>query len=212
MIKSIVFDFDGTLVDSKAVFVELYNALAQKDGYTLMTADNIEHLRTLSISERCKYLNMPLYKIPFVAAKFIRQYKASVPLLQFNPGIKEMLSAMSREKIPYAVLSSNSTKNIDGFFKLKGMDVDDIFCSSNIFGKDKVLKKFLSFKKLQPSEILYVGDEARDIIACGKLGIKIAWVSWGYDAAKAIENYPPDYIIDTPAELLDLIQSTQKTS
>jgi len=205
MIKCVVFDFDGTLVDSKAVFVQLYNAIAQKRGYTLMDSDNIEYLRTLSIIERCTYLKVPLYKIPLIASKIIKQYEASVPLLQFNPGITEMLSQIYEKNIPYAILSSNSTRNISRFFKLKGVEVNDIFCSSNIFGKDRVLRKFLKAKNLTPSEIIYVGDEARDIIACRKLGIQVAWVSWGYDHVEALNHHLPDYIVNNPNELLHLL-------
>lgn len=209
MIKYVVFDFDGTLVNSKAVFINLYNDLAKKNGYTLMTESNIELLRTMSIAERCEYLKMPLYKIPFVASKFLKQYRASVPLLEFCAGIEQMLLQLVEQQVPFAVLSSNSKQNISAFFNLKAVEVPDIFCSSNIFGKDRVLKKFLKAKQLKPSEILYVGDEARDIIACRKLGVKVAWVRWGYDAEEAIQNTPPDYTACNPAELLHLIWALQ---
>ena len=205
MIKYVVFDFDGTLVDSKAVFIELYNSMAKEQGYKIMTPDDIDYLRTLSISERCRYLNMPLYKIPFAAARFIKQYRTAIPQLHFYSGIEEMFTELSVKNIPLAVLSSNSAKNISDFFTFKDLVVKDIFCSSNIFGKAKVLKKFLAAKKLQPSEILYVGDEARDIIACNKVGVKIAWVSWGYDSAEALTGLNPAYEVHAPSELLHLI-------
>ena len=118
MIKYVVFDFDGTLVDSKAVFIKLYNELAKKNGYTLMTESNVELLRTMSIAERCEYLKMPLYKIPFVAAKFLKQYKAAVPMLEFCAGIEQMLLQLVEQQVPFAVLSSNSKQNISAFFNL----------------------------------------------------------------------------------------------
>lgn len=207
MIKCIVFDFDGTLVDSKAVFVSIYNELAQKDGYTVMTPDNIDALRAMGIKERCTYLKIPFYRIPFIASKFLKQYTASVPLLEFNPSVEDLLNGLADKNIPFAVLSSNSKSNISSFFEKKGLAVPDIFCSSNIFGKDRVLAKFLSAKKLKPSEILYVGDEERDVTACNKLGIHIAWVTWGYDTQEALDNVSPDYIIHTPKELKKLIKA-----
>lgn len=205
MIKYIVFDFDGTLVDSKAIFVRLYNEIAKKHGYKLMTPDSIEYLRSLSIPQRCTYLEVPLYKIPFMAAKVINGYKAAIPHLQFNQGVEEMLKDLSDMKIPVAVLSSNSKGNITEFLRLKNIDVTDVYCSSNIFGKDKLLSKFLSSKKLAPSEILYVGDEARDIIACNKLGIQIAWVGWGYDTDDAIKELKPAFKANEPSALLQFI-------
>jgi phosphoglycolate phosphatase len=168
-----------------------------------MTPENIEQLRAMSISERCKYLNVPVYKIPFIVAKFLKLYKGSVPLLQFCNGADKMLAALSGKNMPIAVISTNSQQNISRFFDMKGIKVNDIFCSSRLHGKDSVIRKFLKAKKLLPTEILYVGDEARDIIACRKVGVKAAWVSWGYDSVQAIENTPPDYIIHSPQELLE---------
>ena len=203
--KYIVFDFDGTLVDSRTLFISLYNKLAARKGYTPMTPENLQHLRTLSIPERCRLLGVPIYKIPFLIGPIMKEYGQSIGNLQFNPGVEEMLDTLSQKGIAYAVLSSNSKKNIEAFFSLKGArGANDIFCSRSIFGKHVLLDKFLKAKDLKPAEILYVGDELRDIEACRKTGVPVAWVSWGYDAETAIENDKPDYIIHEPADILSL--------
>lgn len=204
----IVFDFDGTLVDSRAVFIRLYNELAAKHNYAPMTPENLEHLRTLTIAERCKYLNVPLYRIPFLAAAVMKSYRHAIGEIPFNPGIKEMLEELSANDIPFAVLSSNSKANIQEFFSLHGIECADIFCSRSIFGKHVLINKFLRAKNLEPSQILYVGDELRDIIACRKSGVNVAWVSWGYDHEKALENNKPDHVLHNPAELLAVITPT----
>ena len=124
--KHIVFDFDGTLVDSRAVFIRLYNELAAKHGYTPMTPENLEHLRTLSIAERCKYLNVPMYRIPFLVAAVMKSYRHAISEIPFNTGIKEMLEELSGNNIPFAVLSSNSKSNIQEFFNLHGVQCADV--------------------------------------------------------------------------------------
>ena len=203
--KYIVFDFDGTLVDSRALFIALYNELAAKKGYKPMTAENLQHLRTLSIPERCRLLGVPMYKIPFLIGPIMKRYGQSLDSLQFNPGVEEMLAGLSQNKLLYAVLSSNSKKNIEAFFSLKGVaGPRDIFCSRSIFGKHVLLDKFLKAKSLKPSEILYVGDELRDIEACRKIGVPVAWVSWGYDTEEALKNNKPDHVIHEPADILSL--------
>lgn len=203
--KYIVFDFDGTLVDSRSVFIALYNELADKHGYTRMTEDNLQYLRGLSIPERCKFLNVPLYRIPFMVTAVIKKYSDAVATLQFNEGIAELLQSLDENNIPFAVLSSNSKKNITQFFTLKGIVNNDVFCSRSIFGKHVLINKFLNEKNLKPSDILYVGDELRDVIACHKTGVKIAWVSWGYDSEASLKNNKPDYIVHNPAGLLKMI-------
>ena len=62
------------------------------------------------------------------------------------------------------------------------------------------MKKY-GFKK---DQVLYVGDEIRDIVAAKRLGIKIAAVAWGYNSLKALKEQEPDYLIHKPEELLTL--------
>lgn len=211
--KYIVFDFDGTLVDSKALFVSIYNDIAQKKGYRPMTPDILESLRDISIPERCRLLKVPVYRIPFLVTAFLKMYKKGIASLKFNDGIEEMLEGLSQKGIQYAVISTNSKETIEEFFRLKNVTgFNDIFCSKSIFGKHKLLSSFLKSKKLSPADILYVGDEARDIEACKKAGVKIAWVSWGYDSLQAVQNLKPDYIINRPAELSMLVSELRKNA
>lgn len=65
--------------------------------------------------------------------------------------------------------------------------------STNIMGKEKTIKKLLTSHKLNPHEVIYVGDEIRDIKACRKIGIKIICVDWGYDAIEMLKINQPDY-------------------
>lgn len=204
--KSIIFDFDGTLVDSKAIFFELYNELASQKGYKLLDAENIKYLRNVGITERCHYLNIPLYKLPFIANTLIKKFHASIGNLQFNEGIKELLESLQAERYSYYIASTNAKKNIQTFFEMQGISIPEIYTSSKVFGKDVLLRKLLKDKKLLPDEVIYIGDEARDITACRKCNIPVVWVSWGYDAAEAVTQTPPDYIINTPVELQELIQ------
>lgn len=203
--KYILFDFDGTIADSKSVVLSVYNELASRRGYTKIEAHNIEKLRSLSIKNRCRELNVPVYKIPFIAAYVIQQYGKSLHRLTFNPGIEDLLASLAKEEMPYAILSTNAVRNISGFFQLQNLSCPEIYTSSKVFGKHRLMKKFLKQKKLQPNEVLYVGDELRDIIACRKCGIPIAWAAWGYDAPEALTATPPDYVLNIPQDLLQII-------
>ncbi|WP_297332737.1 HAD hydrolase-like protein [Flavobacterium sp.] len=203
--KYILFDFDGTVADSKPVVLSVYNELAARRGYTKIEAYNIDKLRSLSIKSRCRELNVPLYKIPFIAAYVIKQYGKSLHQLTFNPGVEDLLGNLTKEGISYAILSTNAVRNISGFFQLQNLSCPEIYTSSKVFGKHRLMKKFLKQKKFQPNEVLYVGDELRDIIACRKCGIPVAWAAWGYDAPEALTANPPDYVLNNPEDLLQII-------
>lgn len=97
MQKYIVFDFDGTLVDSQNIFVPIYNQLAEKHGYKAVKEDEIEHLRKLTMPERCKQLNVPLYKLPILALEFYKLYQPAIKDLILFHGMKEVLDELHKK-------------------------------------------------------------------------------------------------------------------
>lgn len=208
MIRYLVFDFDGTLVDSQDVLIEVYNQLAEKYKAKKMEQKDFEYIKGLSITERCRYLNFKLHKFPLMALDIYKLYKHSIENLVLFDGIKELLEELNERGFKLAVISTNSENNIREFLKINEIDyIKEIICSNRIFGKEKDIRRFLKTHKLKDSEMLYVGDEARDIIACKKNGVKVVWVSWGYDFIDNVMKEQPDYMVSKPYEILNIAQS-----
>lgn len=204
--KYVIFDFDGTLVDSKMTFISSWNILAKKYNYREIKIDGIEELSNLSMKEKMTWLNIPFYRIPFIAPKIYKLYRNSIHDIQLFEGIKDMLVQLEKKGYKTSIISSNSKENIRFFLEQNNIhSVNTIYCSSNIFGKDKLIYKFLRDHQLKSSDVIYVGDEQRDIVACKKIGVKIIWVGWGYDSIEVIEKEKPDYQVYRPAEILKVI-------
>ena len=204
MVKLIIFDFDGTLVNSKEVSISIYNQLAEK--YNSKKIENIQNIQKLPLMERFKTLDIPLYKLPHFAAEFTKQYKYSLKNIPMVTGIRELLIELKRQGYQLAIVSSNSESNIRDFFRENQLDVfGTIINSTNILGKDKVIKKLMTTHKLNSPDVLYVGDEKRDITACKKLGIKIIWVNWGYDLVETVRDEHPDYVVTSPQDILSIL-------
>ncbi|WP_232311154.1 HAD-IA family hydrolase [Robertmurraya korlensis] len=207
MIKYVVFDFDGTLVDSKYAFQTAWNILADKYGFGRIETNQIHSLKNMTFKERSKLLHFPLYKIPMVVPELTRLYRESMKNVHFFDGMKNTLLRLSEEGFQIAIISSNSEDNIRAFLKENDLAriVTEVMCSSRIFGKDKVISRFLNNHKLQASEMVYVGDESRDIIACKRIGVKVIWVGWGFDAEEIVTLHKPDYLVYSPHELENLL-------
>jgi phosphoglycolate phosphatase len=204
-VQFVVFDFDGTLADSKNVAISVINQLAARHKYKPVSPEALEELRKLTIAERCKMLGWPVYKLPLLAAELYRLYKHSLHEVNLFPGIRELLTELQRNNILVAILSSNSEQNIRTFLQANNLEfVQHVICSNRIFGKDKMLRKFLKTHRLQPENVLYAGDEVRDVVACKKCGIPIAWVSWGFDSRELVQPENPDFIVHSPADILNL--------
>nr|WP_057765824.1 HAD-IA family hydrolase [Cytobacillus praedii] len=206
MVKYVIFDFDGTIADSKIVFISAWNKIAEKYHFEKMKLTELENIKKLTIKERCKMLNFPMYKLPIIIPQLYKLYRQSINDLELFDGIKDVLTELNKKGVNTAIISSNSEENIQLFLKRNNIEsVKDIICSSHIFGKDKLLSRFLKLKQLDADEVIYVGDEQRDIIACKKTGIKIIWVEWGYDSIEVVQAEEPDYKASSPAEIMQLI-------
>lgn len=206
MVKYVVFDFDGTLVDSQDVFISVFNQLAIKYGYETIEKGNLEYIRQLTIKERFTYLKVPLYKMPFFSAAFVRLYKSSIDSVKLVDGIKSLFEELEKRGFKIAIVSSNSKSNILRFLLAnKIYHVMEVYCSGNIFGKDKVITRFLKTFRLRKDEIIYVGDEVRDIVACRKSMVQVIGVSWGYDKREALTAECPDYIAESPKDILEIL-------
>ncbi|MGE7688791.1 HAD-IA family hydrolase [Lysinibacillus sp. NPDC097214] len=204
--KYIIFDFDGTLADSTAVFAAAWNTIAQKYKFKGIELKEIESLKKLSIAERSKLFDFPMYKLPMILPQFYRLYRQSLNDVHLYDGMKEVLMEIDKRGYRILIISSNSQENILEFLKMNGIHcVSDVLCSNRIFGKDKVIKKFLKDSSITPSEVLYIGDEQRDIVACKKAGVPIIWVGWGYDAIEVVQQEEPEYKVATPQEILNII-------
>lgn len=204
--KHIIFDFDGTLADSTAVFASAWNTLAQKYKFKGIELKEIDALKKISISERSKLFDFPMYKLPMILPQFYKLYRQSLNDVHLFDGMKEVLLEIDKRGYKILIISSNSKDNILEFLKMNGIHcVADVLCSNRIFGKDKVMKKFLKESNVHSSDVLYIGDEQRDIVACKKAGVPIAWVEWGYDAKEVVQNEEPEYKVATPQEILEII-------
>lgn len=207
MVKYVAFDFDGTLVDSRSVFISVFNQLASKHNFLKIEWENMTHLRSLSMSERFNYLKVPLYKLPFLTAQFLSLYTKSLSDIVIVPGIKSTITALKNMGLSVAVISTNSKANIKAVLDLHDLDIPEVYSSSKLFGKHHIIKKFLNQQKLKPSEVVYVGDEHRDLLACRKNQVKMIWVSWGYDSRSIIDKERPDFIAEAPDTIVSILSS-----
>ncbi|WP_231514822.1 HAD-IA family hydrolase [Oceanobacillus salinisoli] len=206
MIKHVIFDFDGTLVDSEKVLVSSWNLLAKRYRLREIGPDEIKVIKKLPIRGKIRRINFPIYKVPILAPEMYKLYRDSINEMKLFHGIKEVLHQLEKKGYKITIISSNSKENILTFLKRnKITSITKVISSSSIFGKDKLIYRYLRENNLKASEVVYVGDEQRDIIASKKTGVKMIWVGWGYDSVEAVVKMKPDFTVYTPEEILNIL-------
>lgn len=206
MSKTLVFDFDGTIVNSIDSAVEMYNELAGEYNYKKITPDDYLILSKLSIVKKCEFLSIPIYKVPFLINKAKNKFKHYFPNVKVFEGMREVISALKKENFNLNIISSNSEDIIKEVLKKNEIDgFNQIHSSRNLFGKHLTINAFIEQNNLKKDDVVYIGDEERDIVACKKCKISIIAVTWGFDSKELLEKNNPHYLADTPKELLEII-------
>ncbi|NDI36771.1 HAD-IA family hydrolase [Chengkuizengella sediminis] len=204
--KHIIFDFDGTIVQSKSLTIDIYNELAAKYNYKLIEKDEIPYLSSLSIPQRSKYLKVPLWKLPSLVNEVRKKYKQRILKIPTVNGVPEVIKELHKLGYQLGIISTNDKKNIIQYLsKHRIKHISKVFCSTNVFGKHRLIYKYLNHFKIKKENVIYIGDEIRDIEACKKAKIKIICVSWGFDARRLLEQGKPEYIVDHPQQIKEIM-------
>jgi phosphoglycolate phosphatase len=201
-IQAIVFDFDGTLADSMMMVLPVYNQVAVRLSLPLMTEADIPMLRRLGPLKAIEAYNVPLWKVPILLTQVRRELEKKEQIPALFAGLTDVFAAPSLAQIPRMILSSNSKMNILRFLEVHSLgSFDHLDCGASLFGKARRLRRLLQVKHLSPINVLYVGDELRDIEAAREVGAKSVAVSWGYAERDILVAHGPNYLVDTPADL-----------
>jgi len=201
MNKHIIFDFNGTLVDSSEVICEILNGLIAKSRFKSLTTKDFEKIERLHFFKKVKVI---LFFARY-QRKFLRLLCQNLSRIKFADGVKSLLTRLNQKSIHFSILSSNDTDMIIKFFELHEIFVASVYRSQRLFGKKKVIKKFIKQKRCKPEDVLYVSDEIRDIKACNKCGVDMVFVKWGIDAGEDITEFNVKATFNAPEELFEYL-------
>ena len=206
--KTLIFDFDGTIANTLAIIMEIYNELALKYGAKLISKDDIVKIRGLGIEELMQTYNVNPVKLPLLLFKVNQRLHQKIGQIQVVDGLIPVLKKLKTSNFDLGILTSNSQDNVKLFLKEKEISdlFDFIYTEKELFGKDKVIKRLLRTKQLISSQVIYIGDEVRDIKAAKKAGISIISVSWGRNNNHILSKLNPGRVVDSPSQLLNLIE------
>ncbi|MCK5780628.1 MAG: HAD-IA family hydrolase [Psychrilyobacter sp.] len=206
-----IFDFDGTIADSLHMGIEIFNKhIANKYNCKSIDTDNIEELKGKSTYELLKEHKINILKVPlllYVAKKLMEEKMGEIELIE---GMKEALKGLKNKGFRMGILTSNNKKNVELFLIHHGLEdlFEFVYSEKNLFGKDKAIKKMINTEKLE--DIIYVGDETRDVEACKKVGVPVIGVSWGFNTKINLEAHKPNYLISSPQELVKIGEKIEK--
>jgi len=199
--KHVIFDFNGTLVNSLDVIEDVLNGLIARSRFKELTPRDFEKVRSLPFGKKARVL---LFFAKY-QKEFLRQFHENIARVKFVEGVKETLVLLNEKNIEFSILSGNTQAMITDFFKLHGISVKQIYQSQRLFGKYRRLKKIIKQSRCKSADVLYICDEVRDVSACNKSGVDAIFVKWGIDAAADLTGLKLKAVAETPEQLSELL-------
>ena len=206
--KTLVFDFDGTLADSFELVVDIAHELT---GIARKSDEEIAHLRHLPLLKAARELGISYRKLPRMMIQGRQMMLERIEEVHPFKGIPDVLKKLYERGYHMLVISSNSEKNVRTFLRANNLEsfFDGVYGNASLINKAQVLRKVLKRNKLAAAECYYIGDEVRDIVAASKVGMLPVSVKWGYQAPDALAAQHPVALVDAPRDLLQLFDESK---
>ena len=211
-ISSIIFDLDGTLLDTLDGLADTSNKVLQQynfpehssDDYKLFIGNGLRQLikraaphgiSTHIIDECCE-----LFK-EFYAADW------KTKCCPYD-GINAMLASLQNQGIPLAILSNKPHQFTKLFVKefFPEGTFEHVYGQRDGFDKKPepgVAIEIAKMIEMNTRSILFIGDSGVDVQTGKNAGMKTAGVSWGFRPVEELAENQPDLILNHPLELLD---------
>ena len=208
MLKVIIFDFDGTLADTIDVLLRITNRLSVEFGFKSATKEELAQLSNLTSWQLLRYSGISIFKFPLLIRTLKAELRNEIPHIQLFSGIKEVLLELKNRGFILGIITSNSRENVLASMESNGLQgTFDFIDSATTFGKHKIIYRWLKLENFNPKQVVYVGDEVRDIDAAKRTGIKVIAVNWGFNSQSALAAHYPDFLIERPEQLIEIIDN-----
>ncbi|UCE62740.1 MAG: HAD-IA family hydrolase [Nitrospirota bacterium] len=210
-LELLLFDFDGTLIDSKVDIATSVNLTLRDLGLPERTPDEIfgfvgdgvKRLLRLSVGEE----NLAQYE---EALRIFRLHYLThcLDTTRFYPGIGAVLQHF--HPVHKAVVTN---KSLEYTLKIvEGLQVTELFTaiespedSSELKPDPGMLLRALDKVGVSPDRAIMVGDSTNDVRAAKAANMKVCAVGYGYGHREKVMALDPDYYCEKPEDLIDAL-------
>ena len=215
MVKAVVFDLDGTLLDT-------LEDLANACNYALKSCGFKEH----NVKDYTRFVGNGRYKLieriipdkhkedKEVIDKVLRLFdeyyeEHMVDMTKPYDGIMKMIEELKEKNIKIAVVSNKPHEFAGEVVRRYFGDAFEITYGQRpnhpTKPDPKTIYEVMELLNVEKNECIYVGDSDVDVNTAKNAGVKSVGVSWGFRGEGELREAGADYIIKNPIELMELL-------
>jgi HAD superfamily hydrolase (TIGR01509 family) len=206
-VDTILFDWDGTLIDSAQAAFEAFRRSLYDLG---VAADFAVYERIYSPDWYAMYeaLGLPEKKWQQADDLWIRHYGQPVP--DQAPGARDVLNELAGRSFCLGIVTSGSRSRVHREMHTLGWDevFQVVVCSEDVTHKKphpEGLEKAMAEIGKHPGCCCYVGDSPDDIEMAKRAGVRTIGIRSGYPGSRKLMNHNPDCCISSLSQLLDCL-------
>ncbi len=212
--KLVVFDFDGTLLDTRKTIVYAKQQTMKQLGLPVLSDELCASTIGLSAYKGFKQLfpdasEETIQECIVVCREYFEKAKDEMPPKVFD-GVMDTLNALKTAGIQLSIATSRNTPSLKGF--LKSLDLETYFPYALGGNDTERLKpdpdpvfKTMQDLNIQAKDILVVGDMPFDIMMGSGAGCDTCGVTYGNATRNELNNAGATYVIDQIGDLLDIV-------
>ena len=216
--QAIVWDLDGTLVDSAPDLATALNSVLDMRGFFTLPLDEVRPMIGNGVAKLVERgfnavgIRPDAAQLDHLVAMFVDEYKTcATDQTRPYPGVVEALQAIHRMNIPMGVC----TNKPEGFTRqiLEGLGLAGFF--SSVVGGDTTATRKPDPEPLlaclrglvaEPADSLMIGDSVHDVHAARAAGVTIGVVPWGYRSAP-VEELGADFVLEDLSGLAGMVRN-----
>lgn len=209
MIRGIIFDMDGTLIDTNDLVMDCIKKTVYKYMGYIPEKDSFNEIIGKPLDVQMSFFSekYAVEMIDYYRKIYLERRDEDTKIFT---GIIELLKALDESEIKMAIVSNKGSRGIEHgleMFKMKNffeliLSVADV---ENKKPHPEAINKVLKIWNMKKEEVLFVGDSHNDILAANNAGVKSVLVGWSILPIEQFENLKIDYIIDEPMEIITII-------
>lgn len=214
-INSVIFDLDGTLIDSIEDIADCTNEMLRNNGLGIYGLDS--YIQWIGNGARILIEKaVPDVKDDKTIDKLLEDYleiyneKYNIKT-RIYPGMDKFLDKLVEKKIPISILTNKphaQTIKIADYY-LKNWPFKFIYGQRNGIPKKPnptVALEIIDALKVKPSETLFVGDSSTDIKTSLAAGMQAIGVTWGYGSRESMIEAGATNLFDNAEKLFEIIK------
>lgn len=214
-IRAVLFDLDGTLIDSAPDLAGTGNDMRIARGLAPLP---FERFRPMVGAGARGMLGVALNADPadadFIALRdeFLARYEVRMTQLTgVFADMQPVLAALQAGAVPWGIVTNKAARFTEPLVRALGLHQQAaavISGDTTPHSKPHPAPLLEAARRMQlaPAECVYVGDDLRDVQAGRAAGMMTIAVAWGYlGQGEPVRAWGADHVIETPAELLNLL-------